>query len=690
MKVSRLLILLIALVIAPPPTSIYPEVPDFPKKVPIRRLPGHLERKKQAEAERRAAERGEIVQPEPALSPTPRAPVSSLSFAGMDFDDSNPSDPLHGSVPPDTHAATGPDHIVETVNTAFSIYTRSDGTKISGPNDLNAFFGVSSNHSLGDPVVLYDELAARFFIGVIDFGTDTSPSSDLLYAVSGDSAPTGPGSFSQQSTIHLRHNGKFSCNGSVDGDFPRAGWNADAHVFTFNMFDFATNCFDGVQIVVIDKSGINPPIAIDRSGASNFTLTPAVMHNSVHDDPMWFVQSFFVNTITVVEMTDVLGASGGPTFHPHNIPVASFTEPPNATQKGGGFTLDTGDSRILNAEWRDDHLVATHTIGSSGLAKARWYEFATGGASPTLTQQGTITQGSAHTYYPSIAIAANGDLGLTFMESSSKEFVSMYVTGRSVGDLPGTMQTPVLIKAGERNYVSFDCADAHECRAGDFSGITADPGATDTFCAANEYATSLRATENWGTWLTCFKLMPIHDFAVTAIKAPKSLSGAGVGPVVGAVTVTIQNRSDHPETITQADLNNGLVTLSVVSADEENCSPGVVVLDPVKTPALFSKGPKILKLGGTLTVAFQVTYNCANPLPKGGDLTPGDYSHTATVHHDALPGALADTHPDDDMCPRIPLPFDSNPPPKGTVDKGCGAKTPTGTLGGPVVTNIVL
>jgi hypothetical protein len=178
------------------------------------------------------------------------------------------------------------------------------------------------------------------------------------------------------------------------------------------------------------------------------------------------------------------------------------------------------------------------------------------------------------------------------------------------------------------------------------------------------------------------------------MKAPKSLAGAGAsgGDVVGTVTVTIQNRSDHNETVPDISFlgngtTTGLVQLNVAVTDNnESCLPAVVQLDPIATPALFSGGPKIIAIGGTLTVTFRVTYNCAGAVAKKSDLSPADYTHTATVHHDALPGGLPDEHPADDVCPHAPLGFDPNPPPNGTTDKGCGAKKPPG---GPVTTNII-
>jgi hypothetical protein len=272
----------------------------------------------------------------------------------------------------------------------------------------------------------------------------------------------------------------------------------------------------------------------------------------------------------------------------------------------------------------------------------------------------------------------------------------MYVTGRLPDDPPGTMQKPVLAKAGVTNYRDFDCFDGghfiHPCRAGDFSGITVDPDTNDTFCAANEYAISrtISPDANWGTWITCFRI-GVHDLAVTSITAPGTVTGPG--PVQSPVKVTIQNRSDHNETVTSSDLGNGatsgLIRLSVSKIDiDETCSDALVILDPANA-ALFTAGPKVLASKAKLTVSFLVTYDCSNPVTKTTS-SAGDYSHTATVHHVVLDGN-ADSHAPDDVCPhdRLPGGHDPNPLSKGTTDNGCGAKKTSTTFGNPVVTNVV-
>jgi hypothetical protein len=406
-------------------------------------------------------------------------------------------------------------------------------------------------------------------------------------------------------------------------------------------------------------------------------------------------------------MANVL--AGSPGFSQYEVSVTPYSIPPNADQPGSGpFSGDcfigtgsgiicTNDASFLSVAARGNRLVAAHNVGVAATARARWYELDISGT-PTLTQEGNIDPGAGiHTYFPSIEIASNGDLGMTFMQSSVSQFMSMYVTGQTTFDPVGQMRVPVLAKGGLGTYRAFDCVSGgvfiSDCRAGDFSGISVDPNFSNLFCAANEYATSgsgKNGMNNWGTWIACFSI-GVHDLAVTSISVPTSV--VGPGPVNGAVKVTVQNRGDHSETITAADLDDGvatgLVRLKVdVLDDNEGCLPAGVTLDAAKNSVLFGGGSKTLSSKQSLTVNFVVTFNCPGALPKNSaDSTPGDYSFSATVHHEVLDGS-ADSHPADDVCPRGAPPgvLDPLPPPKGTSDKGCGAKKSPGAA---ITVNIV-
>jgi hypothetical protein len=638
---------------------------------------------------------------------SPKSPATdnlaiAKGFKGIGFPNS------FDSVPPDTHVATGPEHIVEVTNTTIAYYSRAKGKRLF-IQDLFLFFAPAGVVRFAfDPVVTYDDIAERFVVAMID-EDDTLVKGFLLYAVSNTSNPLD--GFTEMHRIDITEDG-IALDETVLPDFTRIGWNADAHVITFNMFGAGSETFDHISVIVIDKStaldGNPSTLSLSQTDRDpvDFTLMPAVMHGSNSGDPMWFVVESgdaLGSELRVVKMTDVLGS---PTFTETNLSVSVYEFPPNADQPGSdafGGRIQTNDSSIISAAWRGDRLLAAHNIGLALTSQShvRWYECDTSGSAPSLSQQGTINPGTGiHTYYPSIEIAPNGDIGMTFMQSSSTEFMSMYVTGQNSANSPGQMRTPMLAKAGLRTYRAFDCVPGisfvdDDCRAGDYSGISVDPNFSNMFCAANEYATS-RSLDNWGTWIACFAI-GIHDLAVTRIVAPTTVKGTG--PVSVAVTVTIQNRSDHDETITPTSLGNGTSTgivrlsVSVADNDSEQCQSPVIALNAAKNAALFgSSGSKVLAPKRKMSVGYLVTLQCTGALPaNSSDSTRGDYSYSAAVHREVLDGS-ADIHDEDDVCPRDALAggVDSLPPPKGVKDKGCGAKKADRTLGAPVVTDVVL
>jgi hypothetical protein len=420
-----------------------------------------------------------------------------------------------GSVPPDTIAAVGPSEVVETVNSSIAIYNKG-GTPVLNPTSLGTFFqSVGPINTLSDSVVAYDELNGKFFVGVLNltttlFGTVSADS--FLYAVSNTSSPTSASDFQFQS-VNLTGLDPAG-SGSFWGDFPRIGWNANEYVATFNMFtnNILSPTYDHALVLNISSATPGTTKIVDvPGGVTNATLAPATMHGAAASDPMYFVEetlnssgNFTGNSIRVVSETSPFAT---PTFGFTDVPLPAsddYTSPPSATQKGSTNLIQTNDSRVLNAEWRGNHLVAAQAIGvaSDAQAHARWYEFDTT-STPKFVQAGTIGVGSgANSYFPSIAIAANDVLAMDYMESSPTEYMSMYVTGRVSSDASNQMETPVLTQAGQAPYQGFDTAPY---RAGDFSGINVD--GDGTFWAANEYATSSTSLPaNWGTAIAHFQI----------------------------------------------------------------------------------------------------------------------------------------------------------------------------------------
>src|SRR5207249_4835782 len=124
---------------------------------------------------------------------------------------------------------------------------------------------------------------------------------------------------------------------------------------------------------------------------------------------------------------------------------------------------------------------------------------------------------------------------MTFMQSgtdSSSDFMSMWVTARSLSDAAGTMQTPVEVPVGtgQAKYADFGQ------RAGDLGGINVDQS-DGTFWAANEFANT-EATANWGTAIANFTISnPVSTTHLSVAPSPSSpTAGAAFSITVSALT----------------------------------------------------------------------------------------------------------------------------------------------------------
>src|SRR5262249_36603734 len=95
----------------------------------------------------------------------------------------------------------------------------------------------------------------------------------------------------------------------------------------------------------------------------------------------------------------------------------------------------------------------------------------------------------------------NGDIGISYMESSSSEYVSFYVAGRLATDPLGTMSPGTAAAPGTQTGFNL-------FRAGDYGGISVDPTDGVTFWASNEY---MGTNPVFNTALASFKVQHPQD-----------------------------------------------------------------------------------------------------------------------------------------------------------------------------------
>ena len=447
----------------------------------------------------------------------------SVNFNGLAFDPRVPADL------PDTILAVGPTTVIEGTNRDLGFYDKTTGNASTDtPLPMQDFFasvlpgGVPvPGDIITDPKVSFNELAGsdgRFIVTMLELNFPQQEA-HLLLAASVDADPTGAASDWEMHRIGVSDAANFA-------DFPQVGWDADGVYVTVNMFKWVGhNPFDHSRVLTFETSsltdGDDSTVTMYSSDRSppHFAMQPATMFGADPGEPMYFVESQVPGGssggggwINIVQMTDKL--SDTPTFTDSKVRVPSYNHP-RAADQPGGEQLDTGDARILSAAWRDGRLVATHTVRGGQDAHARWYEFSTTSAQPKLAQVGQLDRGpGVSTFMPSINISPDGDLGLTYLEASATEFLSMYVTGQKAGAVPGTLQTPVLAKAGEgalRHFRAFGELSG-PLRTGDYSGVAIDP-VDGSFWAGNEFATAAlpppplgTRQANWGTWIANFTI----------------------------------------------------------------------------------------------------------------------------------------------------------------------------------------
>lgn len=151
------------------------------------------------------------------------------------------------------------------------------------------------------------------------------------------------------------------------------------------------------------------------SGLPAFAVEPALTDGS---SPQEFLVAtdFSSNPGSVVNVSSV-NTSGAPVLSAANLPVPSFSLPPDATQPTN-LPIATNDFRMLNAGWSNGSLWCGQNVArTNGNAVARWYQIAvTTLSSLWLVESGDIS-GSGDAYFPAVAVTGSGDVEVAFTTS---------------------------------------------------------------------------------------------------------------------------------------------------------------------------------------------------------------------------------------------------------------------------------
>ena len=519
------------------------------------------------------------------------APTVALSFAGVGQGFSGPNGTFTVTgAPPDTNGDVGPNHYVQTVNQDLMIWDKS-GTKLHGPLPINSLFqslgGLCAADNDGDPVVLYDQAANRWFISQFAV-TNPNPNYHQCIAVSQTADPTG---------AYYTYDFAYS----AFNDYGKAGvWN-DAYYFTYNMFTGGTT-FAGAKTCAFDRtrmlSGLSATQQCFDTSTTYGGILPADIDGATTPaagEPEYVV-GLGANSSTLaywkfhVDWTTPANSSfSGPTI----INVATFAE----ACAGGTCIPQTGTTQQLDSladrmmyrlQWRQtsdgvEHLVVNHSVTAGSSTGVRWYELRASGNALSLFQSGTYAPDSNYRWMGSAAMDGSGGIGIGFSKSSSSTHPAIAVTGRNVGDAAGSMaqgETTVLTGGGSQTGSNLS-------RWGDYSNLSVDPVDNCTFWFTTEYIPSNGAF-NWTTQVATFKLsgcgaVATNDFSISA--SPTSVSVVQGGSATSTISTATTTGAAQSVSFSASGLPSGATASFSPTSVTSGGSSTLTLATSASTPA---------------------------------------------------------------------------------------------------------
>ncbi len=557
------------------------------------------------------------------------------------------NNPNTGVSPGDPVVEVGANHVIYAVNgtsTTFKVYNKA-GTLLSGPTSVGSLAPAGSACAAdgGDPIVLWDRQAGRWFMLVLD-------SSNLCAYVSKTSDPVTGGWWAYNySTPSLP-------------DYPHCGVWADSYVCGDNeggaqqsvyAFDRA-NMLNGATARPAQRFASVPKLA----GYGFQILTPVTFYGSTaapagrkqilarHNDDEAHAGASANGTQDFIDLYELTvdwttPANSGIATLPSvaitefNSWFRNYSTFATVPQPGSTSLLDPIREVLLNQlTYRNfgthesiagtfatnQNAARTGTVVDSGV---RWFELRRVGAGNwTLFQEGTFSPGDTSTHHlmGSIAMDKFGNMGMAYnvtKTTTPTKFATLGYTGRAVSDAAGVMSL------GE-NEIAIGAAAETSGRWGDYYQMTVDPVDDCTFWFVGMY----RPTGSWQTRIQDFKFPACSGVTTYTISGTITTSaGAGINGVNvsnGSSSTTTSSTGAY----TLSGVANGTYTLtpslsgytfSPVNRSVTVSSANVTAQNFTGTAAVDTTAPStVTGLTATASGSSQVNLSWAAATDTGG------------------------------------------------------------------------
>jgi Carboxypeptidase regulatory-like domain/Fibronectin type III domain/Domain of unknown function (DUF4214) len=606
------------------------------------------------------------VQPNVPLAPMP-GPVQN--FPGLTRTDLCTGGQCGAGIPPDTNGDVGPNHYIQTVNTAVGIYNKT-GTLLASFTFNSLWSGAGTgtpcdaNHG-GDPVVLYDSMADRWILSDLGFGFNgagqpVAPFYECI-AVSKTSDPVAGGWFLYPIRTDTGSTGQPPV-GTLN-DYPKFGLWTDCLYYTANGFGNAAS-FNGVEFGSFSRTDMYSGAALTGAigfiaGGTNFALLPANLSAPAAGLPPPGTLEYFVAESATAFSWDVrkftpgthcggggsMGAAVNVTQPTYSVPGTNIVPQPN--DAGATHNLDSlGDRLMQKAQYRNvggtESIWVVHTTRSSASSNTQpgWAQLnVTGGtvAAAPAQQQNYAPDLTLFRWMGNIAADKDGNVAMGYSTSNatSPNFPSIAYSGRLAGDTLNQLpQSETVLVSGAGSELN-TCGGAACHRWGDYSSMSVDPSDSCTFWITSEYYVD-QTSGNAGSWNTRIGsfVFPTCTAAVSSPTVPSAPTGLSFTNVA-ATSMTVNwtdTASNEDGFVIYRSTDNVHFTFAAETAANTN-SGNVTGLNPSTTYFFhvhaFTKGALSTAATGTQ----------ATPAPTVVTSVPagGLWSQTATWSSGIVP-----------------------------------------------------
>ena len=452
----------------------------------------------------------QIVNSDGSQSVTARQPVASTPTVGFE----GIFQQLYQ--PPSPNMAAGPEDLIQIINSAIGRFSKT-GVKTDDkglPTWFADLLPVVCSSGIGncviaDPSIRYDQLHGRFILTAQarNFQLRTS-----YFVVSISNGATYAGGWKN-----------WALDASLDGstasgnwaDFPQVGFDNSAVYISTLMFSWTTNSFLYSKVRILKKSELyNPATTVltwrdivnlkheDNTLAS--TLQPVHVRGRVGVGPpgAYLVCASDVTLADYISLFKINDPAGvNPTVTRTTIKgVWPYSYPASVAQFGSGLMLDTGQSSILKAIYREGIIYAAQNAKLADEPSTVVYSRIDAAASKIMLQSKWV---NGNFFYPAFDVPASVGPGNVLPET-----LVVGTTTDSLGQL--TYAGLRNSKAGED---SFDIFTGNPTRWGDYFGGAVDPvnGGLWTF---GEYAKKKDSggLSAYGTWASYFPWSTSQQF----------------------------------------------------------------------------------------------------------------------------------------------------------------------------------